>query len=107
VDRSSCLLGGGTSDARVRPGGEARRETPSDGSGDEASLVRAFVSYLNFGINPEETSWGNALSNAQNALILGNWWWAFFPGMAIAISVIAINFVGDGLRDALDPHARL
>lgn len=41
MDRSSCLLGGGTSDARVRPGGEARRETPSDGSGDEASLVRA------------------------------------------------------------------
>jgi ABC-type dipeptide/oligopeptide/nickel transport system permease subunit len=70
-------------------------------------VLEAFVSYLNFGINPEETSWGNALSNAQNALILGNWWWAFFPGMAIAISVIAINFVGDGLRDALDPHARL
>jgi ABC-type dipeptide/oligopeptide/nickel transport system permease subunit len=37
----------------------------------------------------------------------GNWWWAFFPGMAIALTVISINFVGDGLHDALDPRARL
>ena len=36
----------------------------------------------------------------------GNWWWAFFPGMAIALTVIAINFIGDGLRDALDPRTR-
>jgi peptide/nickel transport system permease protein len=69
-------------------------------------ILEAFVSYLNFGISPDQTSWGNALANAQNALILGNWWWAFFPGMAIAITVIAINFVGDGLRDALDPTTR-
>lgn len=67
-------------------------------------ILEAFVSYLNFGISPDQTSWGNALANAQNALILGNWWWAFFPGMAIALTVIAINFVGDGLRDALDPR---
>ena len=46
------------------------------------------------------------LANAQTALILGNWWWAFFPGMAIALTVIAINFIGDGLRDALDPRSR-
>ena len=59
-----------------------------------------------FGIGADQTSWGNALSNAQNALILGNWWWAFFPGMAIALTVIAINFIGDGLRDALGPHSR-
>ena len=36
----------------------------------------------------------------------GNWWWAFFPGMAIALTVLAINFIGDGLRDALDPRTR-
>lgn len=70
-------------------------------------VLEAFVSYLNFGISPDQTSWGNALANAQNALILGNWWWAFFPGMAIAITVIAISFVGDGLRDALDPRTRV
>ncbi len=70
-------------------------------------VLEAFVSYLNFGISPDQTSWGNALANAQSALGLGNWWWAFFPGMAIAITVMAINFVGDGLRDALDPRTRL
>ena len=70
-------------------------------------VLEAFVSYLNFGINPNQTSWGNALANAQSALGLGNWWWAFFPGMAIAMTVMAINFVGDGLRDALDPRTRL
>ena len=69
-------------------------------------VLEAFVSYLGFGITESQTSWGNALSNAQNYLGLGNWWWAFFPGMAIALSVIAINFVGDGLNDALDPRSR-
>jgi len=69
-------------------------------------VLEAFVSFLNFGIKETEVSWGNVLSNAQNALILGNWWWAFFPGMAIALTVIAINFIGDGLRDALDPRSR-
>jgi peptide/nickel transport system permease protein len=69
-------------------------------------ILEAFVSYLNFGISETQTTWGNSLSNAQNALPLGNWWWAFFPGMAIALTVIAINFIGDGLRDALDPRTR-
>ncbi|MDQ3448652.1 MAG: ABC transporter permease [Chloroflexota bacterium] len=69
-------------------------------------ILEAFVSFLNFGIRETEVSWGNALANAQAALILGNWWWAFFPGMAIALTVIAINFIGDGLRDALDPRSR-
>ncbi len=59
-------------------------------------VLEAFVCYLNFGITETQVSWGNALSNAQNALSLGNWWWAFFPGMAIALTVIAINFIGDG-----------
>ena len=67
-------------------------------------ILEAFVSFLNFGISETQVTWGNSLSNAQNALSLGNWWWAFFPGMAIALTVIAINFIGDGLRDALDPR---
>jgi ABC-type dipeptide/oligopeptide/nickel transport system permease subunit len=69
-------------------------------------VLESFVSFLNFGISETQISWGNALSNAQSALVLGNWWWAFFPGIAIALTVIAINFIGDGLRDALDPRAR-
>src|SRR3954471_799805 len=70
-------------------------------------VLEAFVSYLNFGLSADQTSWGNSLSNAQTVLSQGNWWWAFFPGMAIALTVLAINFVGDGLRDALDPRSRL
>jgi ABC-type dipeptide/oligopeptide/nickel transport system permease subunit len=70
-------------------------------------VLEAFVSFLNFGISPTEATWGNALSYAQPAMGNGNWWWAFFPGMCIALTVISINFVGDGLRDALDPRSRL
>jgi ABC-type dipeptide/oligopeptide/nickel transport system permease subunit len=71
-----------------------------------AIVTEAFVSFLNFGLKATDISWGNALSNAQDAQILGNWWWAFFPGMAIALTVTAINFMGDGLRDALDPRSK-
>ncbi|MGZ3586624.1 MAG: ABC transporter permease [Candidatus Limnocylindrales bacterium] len=67
----------------------------------------AFVSYLGFGVNPLTPTWGNVLSNAQNYLAQGNWWWAFFPGFFIVVTVLAVNFMGDGLRDALDPRARL
>jgi peptide/nickel transport system permease protein len=71
-----------------------------------AIVTEAFVSFLNFGIRATDISWGNALSKAQSALSLGNWWWAFFPGMALALTVIAVNFIGDGLRDALDPRSK-
>jgi peptide/nickel transport system permease protein/oligopeptide transport system permease protein len=70
-------------------------------------VLEAFVSYLNFGLSADQTSWGNSLSNAQTVLSQGNWWWATFPGAAIALTVLAINFIGDGLRDALDPRSRL
>jgi peptide/nickel transport system permease protein len=70
-------------------------------------VLEAFVSFLNFGIAPTEATWGNALSNSQGAMGDGNWWWAFFPGACIALTVISINFIGDGLHDALDPRARL
>ena len=72
-----------------------------------AIVLEAFVSFLNFGIRATDVSWGTALSNSQGYLVLGNWWWAFFPGMAIALTVIGINFMGDGLRDAFDPRARV
>ncbi len=71
-----------------------------------AIILEAFVSFLGLGIRPDEISWGTALSRSQGTLIQGNWWWAFFPGMAIALTVIGINFMGDGIRDALDPRAR-
>jgi ABC-type dipeptide/oligopeptide/nickel transport system permease subunit len=71
-----------------------------------AIITEAFVSYLNFGLKAQDVSWGNALSDAQTRMSVGNWWWPFFPGMFIALTVIAINFIGDGLRDALDPRSR-
>ncbi len=71
-----------------------------------AIILEAFVSYLNFGLKSSDISWGNALAKSQSTMVNGNWWWPFFPGMAIALTVIAINFIGDGLRDALDPRAR-
>ena len=66
----------------------------------------AFVSFLGFGINPGTPTWGNVLSNALSFIAQGNWWWPFFPGLAIILAVLAINFVGDGLRDAFDPRSR-
>jgi ABC-type dipeptide/oligopeptide/nickel transport system permease subunit len=72
----------------------------------QAILTEAFVSYLNFGLKAQDISWGNALADAQSRMSVGNWWWPFFPGIFIALTVIAINFMGDGLRDALDPRSR-
>ena len=51
-------------------------------------------------------TWGNILSNALTFIPQGNWWWPFFPGLAIILTVLAVNFVGDGLRDAFDPRSR-
>lgn len=69
-------------------------------------ITEAFVSFLGFGVNPIYPTWGNVLSNALTFIPLGNWWWPFFPGLAIILTVLAVNFVGDGLRDALDPRSK-
>ncbi len=69
-------------------------------------IGEAFVSFLGFGVNPITPTWGNILSSALTFLPLGNWWWPFFPGFAIILTVLAVNFVGDGLRDAFDPRSR-
>ncbi len=67
----------------------------------------AFVSYLGFGVDATQPTWGNVLSNSLEFITQGNWWWPFFPGMAIVLTVLGINFMGDGLRDALDPRAKV
>jgi peptide/nickel transport system permease protein len=69
-------------------------------------ISEAFVSFLGFGINPIYPTWGNILTNALTFIPQGNWWWPFFPGMMIILTVLAVNFIGDGLRDALDPRSR-
>jgi peptide/nickel transport system permease protein len=69
-------------------------------------ITEAFVSFLGFGVDPLSPTWGNILSNSLTFLNIGNWWWPFFPGFAIVLTVMAVSFIGDGLRDALDPRSR-
>jgi peptide/nickel transport system permease protein len=69
-----------------------------------AILYEAYVSYLGLGVQPPTATWGNMLDQAYSHLESEPWMW-FFPGMFILLTVLGINFVGDGLRDALDPRA--
>lgn len=66
-------------------------------------VLESTLSFLGFGIQPPTASWGNMLSNAQSNLQTA-WWAAVFPGLCILVTVLAINYMGDGLRDALDPN---
>lgn len=67
-------------------------------------LAEAALSYLGLGIQPPTPSWGNMLQGAQNPqVMLKAWWYPLFPGFMILFTVLAFNFVGDGLRDAFDP----
>ena len=66
-----------------------------------AILLEAYISFLGFGIQPPLPSWGNMLNGAQKYLASAPWL-AIIPGAAITIAVTSFNFIGDGLRDALD-----
>jgi peptide/nickel transport system permease protein len=70
-----------------------------------ALLTEAALSFLGFGIQPPVATWGNMLTNAQN-YIFNAPWLAFPPGVMILVTVLAFNYLGDGLRDALDPRTR-
>jgi peptide/nickel transport system permease protein len=66
-----------------------------------AILMEAYISFLGYGIQPPTASWGNMLNNAQQYLTSAPWL-ALVPGIAITLAVASFNFIGDGLRDALD-----
>ncbi len=68
-----------------------------------AIMEESTLSFLGFGIMPPTPSWGNLLDNAQEHLSEYPWL-AIFPGLMIFLTIISINFIGDGLRDALDPY---
>jgi peptide/nickel transport system permease protein len=68
-----------------------------------AILLESYISFLGYGIQPPVPSWGNMLNNAQEFLATSPWL-AIFPGVAITLAVTGFNFLGDGLRDALDPR---
>jgi peptide/nickel transport system permease protein len=67
----------------------------------------AALSFLGFGAEAGTPSWGLMLSNGvKNGLLTGDWWWSFFPGLFLAVTVLGFNLLGDGMRDALDPRMR-
>ena len=68
-----------------------------------AIITESGLSYLGFGVQPPTPTWGNMLKNAQAELDYAPWT-AIFPGLLIFLTVIAVNYIGDGLRDALDPR---
>ncbi len=68
-----------------------------------AIMLESGLSFLGFGIQPPTPSWGNLLSNAQQHMTRHPWL-AIFPGLMIFVAVISINYIGDALRDALDPY---
>src|SRR4030042_879183 len=70
-----------------------------------AILLEAGLSFLGFGVQPPAPSWGNILT-AGRTYIFDAWWLTVFPGLAILMTVLAFNLLGEGLRDALDPRLR-
>jgi peptide/nickel transport system permease protein len=68
-------------------------------------VLEAGLSFLGMGVQPPTPSWGTLVADGRQNLI-GAWWVATFPGLAIVVTVLAFNLVGDGLRDALDPRLR-
>ncbi len=72
-----------------------------------AILIESTLSFLGLGVQPPQFSWGSMLHEAKDLITLKEApWTAFFPGLAIFITVLCFNFFGDGLRDALDPHLK-
>jgi peptide/nickel transport system permease protein len=72
-----------------------------------AIIDLAALSFLGFGADAGTPSWGLILSNGvKQGLLTGEWWWSFFPGLLLAITVLGFNLLGDGMRDALDPRMR-
>ena len=71
-----------------------------------AILAESGLSFLGLGVQPPTPSWGNILNEGRANIEIA-WWLSVFPGMAILVTVLAYNLLGEGLRDALDPRLRL
>jgi peptide/nickel transport system permease protein len=70
-----------------------------------AILQEAYVSFLGLGVQPPTASWGNMLTSAQSFIQKGAWWMWVFPSLFIIFTILCINLLGDGLRDAFDPRS--
>ena len=66
-------------------------------------MIEAALSYLGLGVQPPLPSWGNLVADGSDVLVSA-WWVTAFPGAALAVTVIGLNLLGDGLRDRLDPR---
>lgn len=71
-----------------------------------AILSEASLSFLGLGVPPTVPTWGGILNESRDQILAGKWWPAFFPGLAIMLTVLSINILGDWLRDFLDPRLR-
>jgi peptide/nickel transport system permease protein len=69
-----------------------------------AILTEAYVSFLGLGVQPPTATWGNMISDAQSFMSQGDWWLWVFPSLFIILVILSVNLMGDGLRDAFDPH---
>ena len=70
-----------------------------------AIIIEAALGFLGVGIPPPTPTWGNMLADSLTSLV-PHWWLVFFPGLAITLTVLAFNLLGDGIRDTLDPRLR-
>ncbi len=69
-------------------------------------LTESSLSYLGFGVQQPQPTWGNMLYGANNSIVIQNYWWQWmFPAIALALATISINIIGDTLRDVLDPKS--
>ncbi|HXH83355.1 MAG TPA: ABC transporter permease [Candidatus Tectomicrobia bacterium] len=70
-----------------------------------AILTESGLSFLGLGVQPPHATWGNILNEGKDAIELA-WWLSVYPGMAILVTVLSYNLLGEGIRDALDPRLR-
>jgi peptide/nickel transport system permease protein len=70
-----------------------------------AILTEAYVSFLGLGVQPPTSSWGNMMDQAQSFILRGVWWMWLFPSLFIVFTILCVNLMGDGLRDAFDPRS--
>ena len=69
-------------------------------------LTESSLSYLGFGVQQPQPTWGNMLNGANNSIVIQNFWWQWlFPAIALSVATISINIIGDTLRDVLDPKS--
>ena len=69
-------------------------------------LAEAALSFLGLGVPPTVPTWGGMLAESRDQLLAGRWWLAVYPGIAIMMTVLSFNILGDWLRDFLDPRLR-